>query len=145
MKTIQYIGIGLFILSLLIFTAMLGIGHQKLTPENIGIDNQYHKEAILKAADEVGLLNTEVGGIAFISKIKSVFKNAANNLNTQAAAGLPDGVSEWDFKIGNWKIEEYTNSVVSATAGGPVQKNPCLLYTSPSPRDKRQSRMPSSA
>ena len=23
--------------------------------------------------------------------------------------------------------------------------NPCLLYTSPSPRDKRQSRMPSSA
>ena len=25
------------------------------------------------------------------------------------------------------------------------QSNPCLLYTSPSPRDKRQSRMPSSA
>ena len=24
-------------------------------------------------------------------------------------------------------------------------QNPCLLYTSPSPRDKRQSRMPSSA
>ena len=24
-------------------------------------------------------------------------------------------------------------------------RNPCLLYTSPSPRDKRQSRMPSSA
>ena len=26
-----------------------------------------------------------------------------------------------------------------------VWLNPCLLYTSPSPRDKRQSRMPSSA
>ena len=26
-----------------------------------------------------------------------------------------------------------------------VKVNPCLLYTSPSPRDKRQSRMPSSA
>ena len=26
-----------------------------------------------------------------------------------------------------------------------VEKNDCLLYTSPSPRDKRQSRMPSSA
>ena len=26
-----------------------------------------------------------------------------------------------------------------------VQVKPCLLYTSPSPRDKRQSRMPSSA
>ena len=28
---------------------------------------------------------------------------------------------------------------------GHVQTNNCLLYTSPSPRDKRQSRMPSSA
>ena len=28
---------------------------------------------------------------------------------------------------------------------GPGQYNYCLLYTSPSPRDKRQSRMPSSA
>ena len=26
-----------------------------------------------------------------------------------------------------------------------IQRNVCLLYTSPSPRDKRQSRMPSSA
>ena len=26
-----------------------------------------------------------------------------------------------------------------------IYRNPCLLYTSPSPRDKRQSRMPSSA
>ena len=26
-----------------------------------------------------------------------------------------------------------------------VKDKPCLLYTSPSPRDKRQSRMPSSA
>ena len=26
-----------------------------------------------------------------------------------------------------------------------LQYGPCLLYTSPSPRDKRQSRMPSSA
>ena len=29
--------------------------------------------------------------------------------------------------------------------GGISQSNICLLYTSPSPRDKRQSRMPSSA
>ena len=28
---------------------------------------------------------------------------------------------------------------------GTIQIEPCLLYTSPSPRDKRQSRMPSSA
>ena len=28
---------------------------------------------------------------------------------------------------------------------GPFQGNPCLLYTSPSPRDRQKSRMPSSA
>ena len=28
---------------------------------------------------------------------------------------------------------------------GDAEAEPCLLYTSPSPRDKRQSRMPSSA
>ena len=33
----------------------------------------------------------------------------------------------------------------SKIAGQLSQTNPCLLYTSPSPRDKRQSRMPSSA
>ena len=34
--------------------------------------------------------------------------------------------------------------VVSESEGGGYH-NSCLLYTSPSPRDKRQSRMPSSA
>ena len=33
----------------------------------------------------------------------------------------------------------------AATAAGPERICDCLLYTSPSPRDKRQSRMPSSA
>ena len=36
-------------------------------------------------------------------------------------------------------------SVKSATPNGMVKKGACLLYTSPSPRDMRRSRMPSSA
>ena len=36
------------------------------------------------------------------------------------------------------------STIVFARAAAPPKK-PCLLYTSPSPRDKRQSRMPSSA
>ena len=35
-------------------------------------------------------------------------------------------------------------SIIVVHGGGPRIKS-CLLYTSPSPRDKRQSRMPSSA
>ena len=43
---------------------------------------------------------------------------------------------------GNKKMEKYTS-----TAGRFLLANllPCLLYTSPSPRDRQKSRMPSSA
>ena len=34
---------------------------------------------------------------------------------------------------------------VTAVMAGDGQMNPCLLYTSPSPRDRQKSRMPSSA
>ena len=37
------------------------------------------------------------------------------------------------------------NEVVDAIILAALESNLCLLYTSPSPRDKRQSRMPSSA
>ena len=41
-------------------------------------------------------------------------------------------------------IDPNNHNVVYAAVLGNIYK-PCLLYTSPSPRDKRQSRMPSSA
>ena len=45
------------------------------------------------------------------------------------------------------KQEEVANKIAEsgATAALLTQPDSCLLYTSPSPRDKRQSRMPSSA
>ena len=43
--------------------------------------------------------------------------------------------SELDWH--NYSYKEYSTSLLSGKG--------CLLYTSPSPRDKRQSRMPSSA
>ena len=36
-------------------------------------------------------------------------------------------------------------AALPADERGLYENEPCLLYTSPSPRDKRQSRMPSSA
>ena len=50
----------------------------------------------------------------------------------------------WGFK----DIDDKLMSVLNKWAlflYDPILKNDCLLYTSPSPRDKRQSRMPSSA
>ena len=43
------------------------------------------------------------------------------------------------------KAREYRASVKDHHAELNTQLHDCLLYTSPSPRDKRQSRMPSSA
>ena len=47
------------------------------------------------------------------------------------------------FKTYNSEDLEKTLSMFFELLSG--DNDPCLLYTSPSPRDKRQSRMPSSA
>ena len=46
-----------------------------------------------------------------------------------------------------WEIneEKHEEGMVMHTAGWPLDNNTCLLYTSPSPRDRQKSRMPSSA
>ena len=54
MKIIQNTGLVLFIVSLLIFIGMLGLGEQNLTLETIPGDSEYHKEAIRKATENAG-------------------------------------------------------------------------------------------
>jgi len=128
MKTIQNIGLGIFILALILFTGMLGIGHQKMTLQNMGIENTYHKDAIADAAKNLEILDQEINSIAFIPKLKKAIKEASNALNEQAKDGLPDDVSEWDYKLGSWKNTEYLGTIVKNTAGGPVQENPWLFF-----------------
>lgn len=128
MKLIQNIGIALFVIALLIFTAMLGIGHQSVNGDNIGISNTYHKEAILEAASQNGLMDQTMSTITFIPKIKSALNTAAKILEEKSKSGIPDDVSEWDYKLGNWKVTEYTNLIVKNSAVGPVQKNPWLFF-----------------
>ena len=42
-------------------------------------------------------------------------------------------------------LNDFDTKIVGTTNDYSKTANSCLLYTSPSPRDKRQSRMPSSA
>ena len=49
------------------------------------------------------------------------------------------------FKTGFYAWPTTPAAAPAALELAQVVPNPCLLYTSPSPRDKRQSRMPSSA
>ena len=53
------------------------------------------------------------------------------------------GIANTDFIVGTAITMGTGNFTGNLTVGGVLTY--CLLYTSPSPRDKRQSRMPSSA
>ena len=55
--------------------------------------------------------------------------------------GLSEGIIEFPFNINSSEFL-YKKSSIS---GKIDQSNDCLLYTSPSPRDRTRSRMPSSA
>ena len=67
-----------------------------------------------------------------------------------------EGYTFWDYMRGAWqknngmRIDHFlvSNSLIDDVKDININKDPrgsCLLYTSPSPRDMRRSRMPSSA
>ena len=61
----------------------------------------------------------------------------AKPLNYYRILGRPD-LLDWVYKLASADIERQAESLF-------VQPDPCLLYTSPGPRDGLLSRMPSSA
>ena len=84
-----------------------------------------------------------------LKKVKAV--TVPNNILRKKV----DSIANQVFSLVNKEVGKY-QSIVSIHFGGSYAKETwtpkkididifCLLYTSPSPRDKRQSRMPSSA
>ena len=84
-------------------------------------------EAML--AEQIARINTDIHNIAA--------RDGGTMGATLVAAFLQDNVS---YLV--W-VGDSTPNKIRCLAGKP--RPTCLLYTSPSPRDKRQSRMPSSA
>ena len=70
------------------------------------------------------------------------FVTSSNVIAGQAATGSGIGPSSIDFVLGI--VKAYTTRVGEGPFPTELHDN-CLLYTSPSPRDMRRSRMPSSA
>ena len=72
-------------------------------------------------------------------------------LSSRVSVGSVDGGEEtnpmWTSEIGNSEFEAALRDSLetSKLLNSPALSNFCLLYTSPSPRDQRGSRMPSSA
>ena len=113
------------------------------------------------------------GEVVFLHEVKTGAADKSYGVQVAKLAGLPDSVIkrskfileklEADHYQGQTKLEGLVNDLPLFSNGGKAEANikdelqekinginldstsPCLLYTSPSPRDMRRSRMPSSA
>lgn len=129
MKYLQTTGLILFVFALGLFTLMLGLDQYRLTTDHLAIDNEYHREAFLNAAREADALDQLYGSsFAFSSAFKKILKAAQRELNTRAESGIPEGVGEWDFKLGDWTIKDYTLATIQQSAEGPVADHPLLFW-----------------
>ena len=127
MHIIQKIGLAIFVIALAIFTISLGLGGYTMTAD-IPIENTYHSQAFAEAAQESGLIGKEYSNsFSYVSALKENLKSAQAALLASAENGLPEGVSEWDYKLGDWKVKDYVSSLVMKTGHGPVQSNPLLF------------------
>lgn len=129
MHVIQKIGLAIFIVALLIFTASLGLDKYELTADSLSVSNEYHAEEILETAQQEGMLEKEYhSSFDFISAFKDVLKKAQTSLNTKAKEeGVPEGVGEWDYKMGDWVLKDYILFTTKKSASGPVSNNPALF------------------
>mgnify|MGYP002683293852 CR=1 FL=1 len=70
--------------------------------------------------------------------------SAAKANNSLGVTGIAGGCSVMPLKVANSDGEMYFTAIENALTYA-ADNNACLLYTSPSPRDRTRSRMPSSA
>ena len=93
----------------------------------------------------------QVGGIFTVFKAEAILGGATGLALSRELAPIITATvmtgragSAMTAEISTMKVNEQIEAM-EAMAVDPIRYIACLLYTSPSPRDKRQSRMPSSA
>ena len=108
---------------------MMGVRRPHDWPDVLGSIANY----LVKNGYNPGSKNYVKGGDIW----KSVWAYNHSDNYVMAVLGLAEKIRERSSYLHS-DVENRLNYVIE-------NFNPCLLYTSPSPRDKRQSRMPSSA
>lgn len=128
MKIIQKTGLALFIIALLIFLLANGLDSYRLTPATLAVGNAFHKEEILAAAQQSGMIDKTYGSsFGFNAELKNVMHKAQQVLDEKAKQGLPEGTSEWDYRLGDWAMKDYALQTTKQAGAGPVTANPLLF------------------
>ena len=94
------------------------------------------------ARDMGGGVSNDIRGLFYGGIATPSAPGGTDTINYITIASTGNGVDYGNLYAGVEAASGCASSTRGIIAGG---SNPCLLYTSPSPRDKRQSRMPSSA
>ena len=84
----------------------------------------------------------------FIDALRGLAKADASlqvTTNQETGEALLAGMGELHLEITIFRMQEEQNIKVKVSEPIVVYRESCLLYTSPSPRDRQKSRMPSSA
>lgn len=128
MNIIQKIGLALFTIALLIFLLANGLDNYRLMPENLSVTNEFHKKEILAAAQQLGMTDKTYGSsFSFNGDLKRAMLTAQQVLDEKAKQGLPEGVSEWDYRLGDWAMKDYALQTTKHSGTGPVAENPLLF------------------
>ena len=107
---------------------------KKNMPKDLAVEYKVvssKEKAVLRKATPVfsGVLNYFPDAIKYVSKASYVGQQQHN----------PDKPLAWDRSKSGDELDALTRHLIDHSI------DPCLLYTSPSPRDRQKSRMPSSA
>ncbi|MEL7160784.1 MAG: 4Fe-4S dicluster domain-containing protein [Bacteroidota bacterium] len=131
-SALQYLGLGLFALALLVFTAMLGLDHYSFTPEAItgAFDDELHQRALTQAGNELGLFEREYSTTFAAEKaLKETFYSARANVSSfYENNGLPEGKQLWEVELPDWKFKSERFGWIKNAAAGPVTGNPWLFF-----------------
>lgn len=132
---LQYVGLGLFSLALLLFTLMLGLDNYRLNEEALqGViaasfqDSDWQKTALLAEAEAQDFYGKNFPStFSFQRGVNDLFAAANSRIEARIASeGLPEGIRKWQVSIPSWVLKSRTFELTKAAAVGPVSRHPLL-------------------